>query len=173
MFGLNPTLILGELVVVLALCAGCLFGGYHYKDLQDRAALADAEKAIVAQTRTAGAITDGFVAKSEIAEQAIQSFTQTQIIEVPRYVTSKSDARCVVPRGFVRLHDSAAAGLPAVPLGSGQSDDDPAGIELSAVADTVTGNYGSCRAIRQQLIDLQGWITAERASLSRFEHARP
>lgn len=79
--------------------------------------------------------------------------------ETPRYVPASADAACVVPVGFVRLHDAAArsedAGTP------GSHDDEPAGIALSAVAATVTDNYGTCHLIREQLIGLQGWIRAQ------------
>ncbi|MFX7930435.1 hypothetical protein ABTK36_19965, partial [Acinetobacter baumannii] len=43
-------------------------------------------------------------------ERVIRLKGDTIIKEVPRYVPVQADAACVVPRGFVRLHDAAAAG---------------------------------------------------------------
>jgi hypothetical protein len=36
----------------------------------------------------------------------------TLIREVPKYVTLNNDTACAIPAGFVRLHNSAAVGLP-------------------------------------------------------------
>lgn len=77
--------------------------------------------------------------------------------QVPVYVTRQADARCTVPVGFVRLHDAAAQGqsLPAAP---GGAVDAPSGLALSAVASTVAGNYGICRATAERLSALQDWV---------------
>ena len=169
----NPYLIIGALLAFIAVAVGGFFEGYHYKTLADASATAAAEKAVIVQTETADQITANAVTIATQDQLRIQDFTLTQLVEVPVYVTKISDSRCAVPRGFVRLHDSAAGGMSPVPLGAGQFDDDPSGIALSAVADTVAGNYGQCRQTRQQLIDLQAWIAAQRASLDTFERAQP
>lgn len=65
--------------------------------------------------------------------------------EVPVYVTSLADSRCIVPRGFVQHHDAAAAAGPAPdPASSGGSVDADSGLALSAVAGTVAVNYAIC-----------------------------
>lgn len=81
---------------------------------------------------------------------------ETIIKEVPVYVSAQADAACLVPRGFVRLHDAAAQGV--VPEPTGNSDAFPAGVALSTVAGTVAENYTACRANAEQLIALQSWI---------------
>lgn len=81
------------------------------------------------------------------------------IKEVPVYVTKEADAGCVIPRGFARLHDAAAAG--ADPAGG--ADAAPAGIALSAVASTVADNYKRCRENSTQLEALQDWIREQLA----------
>lgn len=92
------------------------------------------------------------------AQVQIRTVTRTLIQEVPVYVTPDADARCVVPAGFVRVHDAAAAGRP-VPDPAGLADDAPSGLELSAVAATVAENYGDvCAANARQLSDLQAWV---------------
>jgi hypothetical protein len=173
MLSLNPYVILAQIAVLIALAAGCLYEGYHYKSLQDQAAIAQADKAVIAETETADQITANAATGAAIDLGKITTFTNTELIEVPKYVTVKADSQCSVPRGFVRLHDGAAGNLPPVPLTAGQSDDDPSGVELSAVADTITANYGTCNETRQQLIDLQAWIRAQAeasASFMRTQH---
>lgn len=65
--------------------------------------------------------------------------------EVPVYVTSLADSRCIVPYGFVLHHDAAAAARAAPdPGASGGSVDADSGLALSAVAGTITENYAIC-----------------------------
>ena len=87
-------------------------------------------------------------------ERVIRLKGDTIIKEVPRYVPAQADAACVVPRGFVRLHDAAASGT--VPdSGAGDTDAAPSGVALSTVAGTVTGNYTDSHANSEQLRTLQ------------------
>ncbi|MGD7175754.1 hypothetical protein ACQCR1_26705, partial [Ralstonia pseudosolanacearum] len=78
----------------------------------------------------------------------------TIIKEIPRYVPIQADASCVVPRGFVRLHDAAAADAVPDP-GAGDADAAPSGVALSAVAGTVADNYTDSHANSAQLTALQ------------------
>lgn len=105
---------------------------------------------------------------SEKADEAVhKALTETRIIyktinrEVPVYVTQKADAACGVTRGFVRLHDAAVQAI--IPAPADNLNDEPANIAISTVADTITGNYGSCNEIRRQLIELQEWIKKQEA----------
>ena len=106
--------------------------------------------------------------KQRQAEATVQVVTQyvdrvkivretgaTIVKEVPVYVSPEADAACALPRGFVRLHDAAAAGRSPEPAGS--SDAAPAGIALSTVAGTVADNYERCHENAEQLIALQAW----------------
>jgi len=78
--------------------------------------------------------------------------------EIPIYVTARADARCDVPAGFVRVHDAAAANLP-LREPAGDLDAPAPGVTLSAVADTVAGNYATCHEIREQVIGLQDYVS--------------
>lgn len=80
--------------------------------------------------------------------------------EIPRYVTVESDRRCIVPRGFVSVHDAAARGevLPEGPAAAAVANDAPSGVALSAVASTVVGNYAGCTDDRARLVGLQAWV---------------
>ncbi len=80
----------------------------------------------------------------------------TIIKEVPVYVPVQADAACTINRGFVRLHDAAAAGDPPEP--AGVADAAATGIALSAVAETVARNYQSCHENAEQLRALQTWV---------------
>lgn len=81
---------------------------------------------------------------------------ETIIKEVPVYVPVQADAACSINRGFVRLHDAAAAG--ELPEPARDADAASAGIALSAVAVTVAANYQTCHENAEQLRVLQTWI---------------
>ena len=80
---------------------------------------------------------------------------ETIIKEVPIYVPVQADAACTINRGFVLLHDAAAAG--ELPEPAGDADAAAANIALSAVAGTVAANYRTCHENAEQLIALQAW----------------
>lgn len=94
----------------------------------------------------------------------VRAKADTIIKEVPVYVTAEADAACAVNRGFVRLHDSAAAGdgLPGTPE---LADAAPAAVALSAVAGTVAANYSRCHENAEQLMALQDWARRVKAPL--------
>ena len=81
----------------------------------------------------------------------------TIIKEVPVYVPVQADAACTINRGFVRLHDAAAAG--ELPEPARDADATAAGLALSAVAGTVAVNYKTCHENAEQLRALQVWIS--------------
>ncbi|WP_423378162.1 hypothetical protein [Burkholderia sp. LMG 32019] len=88
--------------------------------------------------------------------QVVREKGDTIIKEVPVYVDREADRTCVVPVGFVRVHDGAAANVPVGDPGS--ADAAPSGIALSAVAATVAGNYTTCHENAEQLIALQARV---------------
>lgn len=82
---------------------------------------------------------------------------ETIIKEVPVYVPVQADAACTINRGFVRLHDAAAAGK--LPEPARDADAASAGIALSVVAGTVAANYQTCHENAEQLRALQAWVS--------------
>jgi hypothetical protein len=80
---------------------------------------------------------------------------ETIIKEVPVYVPVQADAACRINRGFVRLHDAAAAN--ELPAAATDADAAAAGIALSTVATAVAGNYRICHENAEQLRALQQW----------------
>lgn len=119
-----------------------------------------------AQARAAGIVQRQAVASATVGatvterQAQVRTVTQTLIKEVPIYVTAEADRRCDVPAGFVRLHDAAAAGLPAAPDPAGRPADAASGVALSAVGETVVANYGACRTAIEQLTGWQAWWAA-------------
>ncbi|HDR9511835.1 hypothetical protein C5615_36430 [Burkholderia cepacia] len=88
--------------------------------------------------------------------QVVREKGDTIIKKVPVYVDREADRACVVPVGFVRVHDGAVAN---VPVGDpGNADAAPSGVALSAVATTVAGNYTTCHENAEQLIALQARV---------------
>ena len=80
------------------------------------------------------------------------------IKEVIKYVTTNSDAKCVIPVGFVRVFDAAAS---SQQIASGlDSNDTPSRATLSTVAETTVNNFEICNDTRQKFIALQNVIKA-------------
>lgn len=87
--------------------------------------------------------------------QVVREKAKTIIKEVPVYVPS--DSNCDLGGGFRVLHDAAAANELPDPA---RITDAPAA-DAATVAETVADNYGTCHAIREQLISLQNWIKTQ------------
>jgi hypothetical protein len=92
--------------------------------------------------------------------QVVREKGDTLIQEVPVYVPVQADAACTVHRGFVSLHDAAAAG--ELPQPARDADAPAEGLALSAVATTVVTNYQTCHENAEQLKALQDWIRQTR-----------
>lgn len=150
-----------RLIILLALIA-LLVGGCVWQEQRvsiartERKQALEAKAAAIAERDSARASTKTvveYVDRVQIVREAGATITR----EIPIYVTEKADATCVIPAGFVRLHDAAASGNPA---GSPTADPDApaAGVTLSDIAGTVADNYTSCHATAAQLSALQDWI---------------
>lgn len=126
-------------------------------DADLRATEAEAEASRLSTELAFARVTTRVVTRYIDRVQVVRERGQTIVQEVPVHVTAEADARCPVPRGFVRVHDAAAQGLPLA--GSAGDPDAPApGLALSGVATTVAGNYTTCHEIREQLNALQEWV---------------
>ena len=83
--------------------------------------------------------------------------------EVTRYVSTQADANCVIPTGFVRLHNIAASNTHPSSEASGVASgglsdvDSPSGTSISSVATTVRDNYASCQDSMSRLRAWQEW----------------
>lgn len=76
--------------------------------------------------------------------------------EVPKFISKDADAQCVVPNGFVLLHDSASRN--EVPDSTRGVDEGASKVKLSGIAETVTTNYTTYHQVVEQLKSLQDWV---------------
>lgn len=153
-----------RLLALTALCIalfgfGWLKGTNHIQAKWDAATATQQLSQAQVQTRQAEA-TVQVVTQYVDRIQIVREKGDTLIQEIPVYVPVQADAACTVHRGFVSLHDAAAAGeLPTAP----RNPDAPAeGLALSAVAATVVTNYQTCHENAEQLKALQDWIRQTR-----------
>ena len=87
--------------------------------------------------------------------QIVQGKSREIIKEVKVYVQDT----CTLSGGFRLLHDSAIYNE----LPSPSRIADAEAIEVTAVAETVAGNYGICEENSQTLQALQGWVREQSA----------
>lgn len=127
------------------------------------------------RTQAAAEITQDVGQAVEAARVETRVVYRTITERIPVYVTPEIDRDYPVPVGFVRLHDAAAAGGSAPTLSDrpGEPADAPSGIPLSAVADTVTGNYAGCADDRARLKGWQDWYAEQRAAWDRVSAPAP
>lgn len=149
------------LLAVALLGFGWVKGASHVQGEWDAAIGKQAVQVATVKVKQAEA-TVQVVTKYVDRVKVVRTTGDTIIKEVPVYVTAEADAACVLSRGFVRLHDAAAAGR--IPEPAGGADASPAGIALSAVAGTVADNYGRCHENTEQLTALQDWVRAQEAA---------
>lgn len=153
-----------RLLALAALCIalfgfGWLQGASHLQAQWDAATAAQQQAQAQAQTRQAEA-TVQVVTQYVDRIQVVREKGDTLIQEVPVYVPVQADAACTVHRGFVSLHDAAAAG--ELPEPTRDADAPAEGLALSAVAATVVSNYQTCHENAEQLKALQDWIRQTR-----------
>lgn len=79
--------------------------------------------------------------------------------EIPKFISQTADAQCVVPNGFVVLHDSASRN--EVPDSTRGVDEGTSKVKLSGIAETVTKNYTTYYQVSEQLKALQEWVTEQ------------
>ena len=134
---------------------GWIKGASHVKAQWDTAIQQQALQAVATRERQAQA-TVKVVTEYVDRVRIVREKGDTIIKEVPVYVPVQADAACSINRGFLRLHDTAAAG--ELPEPARDADAASAGIALSAVAGTVAANYQTCHENAEQLRVLQTWI---------------
>ena len=135
--------------------------GQHYYNKGHLAAEVEAQNAAIAINTEQPKIIERLRTIYVPAEAKIKTITQTVIKEVPVYVTKHDDSACVINNGFVRVHDAAATGeLPGGPTGT---DGEASPVKLSTVAETVTGNYGTCHIAMSRLTEWQDWYRQNKA----------
>lgn len=117
-------------------------------------------EAEIAKVEKAGAeasvkVVTKYVDRVQIVKEKGDALVQ----KVPEYISKDSDAKCVVPNGFVVLHDAAAKG--EVPDSTRDVNEAASGVALSTVGKTVTENYTTCHQNVEQLKALQEWVRTQ------------
>ena len=153
-----------RLLALTALCIA-LFGFGWLKGASDVQAQWDAATAVQQQAQAQVQIQQAEATVQVVTQyvdriQVVREKGDTLIQEIPVYVPVQADAACTVHRGFVSLHDAAAAG--ELPEPARDADAPAEGLALSAVAATVVSNYQTCHENAEQLKALQDWIRQTR-----------
>lgn len=111
--------------------------------------------------------------KLDASEAKARKLREALDAQTTIYVTPKADAQCIVPNGFVRLHDLPIEARPSAPtssesftIPSGRSEDvdSPSGIALSEVGRTVAYNYTTCEQRKAIIESWQSWYTGSLAN---------
>lgn len=164
----------GYALLAAAMLAVGFGSGWTVRDWKAGAEAAKAAKAetkqavrVIYRERAQADVTSAVETKAAQAQVQIRTVTRTIIEKVPEYVSVADDSRCVVPVGFVRIHDAAATGNP-LPEPSGELDgraaaSEASSVTLSRLAEATAENYGTYQAVARQLVDLQDWIRQQQA----------
>lgn len=98
--------------------------------------------------------------EKEVVERIIRIKERGETItkEVKVYVTAKDDSGCVLPVGYVRVHDAAVRNEnPGPPA---ERDRTASGVALSRAGELQTENYQAYHVVREQL---RGCVSAYEA----------
>ena len=140
---------------ILMVCGVYLYGGYAVEmEWRDRADQLQAE--IDKKDAVSVQVTEKIVTRYVDRVKIIKEKGNVIIKEVPKYITEKSDAECIIPQSYVVLHDSASNN--EIPVTTGGIDDTPSGLKLSTTLETVVGNYNLYYETAEQLKALQNWV---------------
>lgn len=134
---------------------GWIMGANHVQAQWDAAVQQQTLQVAASRERQAQA-TVKVVTKYVDRVRVVREKGDSIIKEVPVYVPVQADAACTIDRGFVRLHDAAAAG--ELPEPARDADAAAKGLALSAVVGTVATNYQTCHENAEQLRALQKWV---------------
>ena len=157
-----PYRLLALIALAIALLGfGWVKGGAHVQAQWD-AAIQQKSVQVGARRQKQAEVTVKVVTQYVDRVRVVREKGDTLIKEVPVYVPVEADTACTIHRGFVRLHDAAAAG--ELPGPAGDTDAAAAGVALSAVAGTVVDNYQTCHENAEQLRALQAWVSGMRAA---------
>lgn len=163
---------LARYIGLALLCVALVLGlRHHWVGVgvkQERAAeakrLEKAKVKVAKREVKADAITSK-VATERVKEQArIEYRTKILVKEIPTYVSPAADSRCILPVGWVRLHDAAASGsAPSLSQGPGGPLDAPSGVQPSEAITSVIGNYGVAYSWRAEAMAWREWYVAQKA----------
>ena len=155
--GVKLSAIILKWVSLVVLCVGCYFTGAYSKDMLWRAEAeklqADMDRKVAEADKRSKQIVTKYVTQTKVIKEK-----GNEIKKLSQHV-KESDAKCIVPKSFVLLHDSAAKN--EVPDTSKGIDGSASGVNLSAVGETISINYNNYHQLSEQLKALQDWVTSQ------------
>jgi hypothetical protein len=154
-----------KVVAIIVLVFGVYMEGGITNQEKWEAKVAEA-KIEVAQKETAAAETTIQVVTKYVKQiQVVKETGDVIIKEIPTYITKVDDAKCIVPNGFVMLHDSASRN--EIPDTSRIADEGASKVKISGVAETVIDNYTTYYQVSEQLKSLQQWVKEQQNNYNK------
>ena len=142
--------------IILLIGSVYLYGGYgtEMKWRAEAAKLkADMDRKVALANKKSKQIVTKYIVQTKVIKEkgdAIKKLSQH---------VKQADAKCIVPKSFVLLHDSAAKN--EVPDTSKGIDGSTSGTNLSTIGETVTINYNNYYQLSEQLKALQDWVSSQ------------
>jgi len=133
-----------------------LYGGYgtEMKWRAEAAKLkADMDRKVALADKKSKQIVTKYVVQTKVIKEkgdAIKKLSQH---------VKEADAKCIVPKSFVLLHDSAAKN--EIPDTTTGVDGSASRVNLSTVGETISINYNSYHQLSEQLKALQDWVSSQ------------
>lgn len=139
----------------MVVCGLYMEGGISNQERWE-AKVAEAKLEMAKKETASAEVTTKVVTKYVNKVEIVKEKGDVIIKEVPKYITEVADGQCVIPNGFVLLHDSASRN--EVPDSTRGVDAGASEVKLSGVATTVTENYTTYHKVAEQLKALQEWV---------------
>jgi hypothetical protein len=103
--------------------------------------------------------------------------TITLTREIPKYVTPEASAACVVPRGFIELHNRAATGpidsAAAVPDATSGAVNADSHVGIDTLGAALVANYGRCNeALERSNVAWPEWYAKAKAAYDEWAKKR-
>ena len=142
--------------IILLIGSVYLYGGYgtEMKWRAEAAKLkADMDRKVALSEKQSKQIVTKYVTQTKVIKEkgdAIKKLSQH---------VKEADAKCIVPKSFVLLHDSAAKN--EVPDTSTGVNGSASGTNLSTIGETISINYNNYHQLSEQLKALQDWVNSQ------------
>ena len=142
--------------IILLIGSVYLYGGYgtEMKWRAEAAKLkADMDRKVALSEKKSKQIVTKYIVQTKVIKEkgdAIKKLSQH---------VKQADAKCIVPKSFVLLHDSAAKN--EVPNTTKGIDGSASGTNLSTIGETITINYNNYHQLSEQLKALQDWVSSQ------------
>ena len=148
-----------QAAATLLLVLGIFFEGANYNEAVWQQKVAALNVKIAEIEAKSGKETIKVVTKYVTKVQKVEQNGQEIIKFIPQLITEKDNSACTIPNSFVVLHNAAAKN--EVPDTTRAANETSSGVNLTDVARTVTINYTTYAALKQQLESLQEWIRSQ------------